>query len=67
MINVQIYKKQKDESCLFIDRREENGKLYIFYDEGRDIEKTKLTLNDISTILKKFCIAKIRIKNNNKK
>lgn len=32
---------------LFIDKREENSKLYIFYPDGGDIEKTKLTLNDI--------------------
>lgn len=32
---------------LFIDEREENSKLYIFYPDGGDIEKTKYTLNNI--------------------
>ena len=32
---------------LFIDKREENSKLYIFYPDGGDIEKTKLTIYDI--------------------
>lgn len=32
---------------LFIDQREENSKLYIFYSDGGDIEKTKLTINDV--------------------
>lgn len=32
---------------LFIDQREENSKLYIFYSDGGDVEKTKHTLNDI--------------------
>lgn len=32
---------------LFIDKREDNSKLYIFYPDGGDIEKTKLTINDI--------------------
>lgn len=32
---------------LFIDKREKNSRLYIFYHDGGDIEKTKLTVNDI--------------------
>jgi len=32
---------------LFIDKREENSKLYIFYPDGGDIENTKLTLNSV--------------------
>jgi hypothetical protein len=38
---------EENGDVLFIDKREENSKLYIFYPDGGDIEKTKLTLNSI--------------------
>jgi len=32
---------------LFIDKREKDSFLYVFYADGGDIEKTKLKLTDI--------------------
>ncbi|AYN04413.1 hypothetical protein [Flavobacterium sp. 140616W15] len=38
---------EENGDILFIDKREENSNLYIFYPDGGDIDKLKLTLNDI--------------------
>jgi len=38
---------EENGDILFVDKREENSKLYIFYHDGGDVEKTKLTISNI--------------------